>query len=74
LTRLGNRSRMVVTGDVTQIDLEKKATSGLVQIQQILNGVDGVSFVRFSESDVVRHPLVRRVIAAYEAWEHRKEP
>jgi phosphate starvation-inducible PhoH-like protein len=73
LTRLGNRSRMVVTGDVTQIDLEKKATSGLVQVQDVLSGVEGVEFVRFSESDVVRHPLVRRVIAAYDAWEHRRK-
>ncbi len=71
LTRMGNGSRMAITGDVTQIDLDKKTTSGLVQIQDVLKGVEGVEFVRFSEVDVVRHPLVKKIVKAYDAWEER---
>jgi phosphate starvation-inducible PhoH-like protein len=62
LTRMGNGSRMVITGDVTQIDLETKARSGLVLIQEVLRDVSDVSFVRFTDVDVVRHPLVQRVL------------
>ena len=71
LTRMGNGSRMVITGDVTQIDLDKKLTSGLVQIQDVLRGVEGIDFVRFSEVDVVRHPLVKMIIRAFDAWDER---
>jgi phosphate starvation-inducible PhoH-like protein len=71
LTRMGNGSRMVITGDVTQIDLDKKLTSGLVQIQDVLRGVEGIDFVRFSEVDVVRHPLVKKIIRAFDAWDER---
>jgi phosphate starvation-inducible PhoH-like protein len=71
LTRLGQGSRMVITGDATQIDLEKKASSGLLTIPQILKGVEGVSFVYFSEQDVIRHPLVKKIIRAYEEWEKK---
>jgi phosphate starvation-inducible PhoH-like protein len=71
LTRLGNGSRMVVTGDVTQIDLENKAQSGLVQIAKVLEGVPGVAFVRFSEVDVVRHGLVKTILRAYDEWEKK---
>ena len=71
LTRMGNGSRMVITGDVTQIDLDKKLTSGLVQIQDVRRGVEGIDFVRFSEVDVVRHPLVKKIIRAFDAWDER---
>jgi phosphate starvation-inducible PhoH-like protein len=74
LTRLGNGSRMVVTGDPTQIDLEDKVHSGLAQAEEVLRGVDGISFVRFGEADVVRHGLVRSVIRAYQAWADRLAP
>lgn len=73
LTRMGNGSRMVITGDVTQIDLETKARSGLVLIQEVLRDVSDVSFVRFTDVDVVRHPLVQRVLKAYDAWDDRRK-
>ncbi len=74
LTRMGNGSRMVITGDVTQIDLETKTRSGLVLIQEVLRDVRDIPFVRFTDVDVVRHPLVQRVLKAYDAWgERRKE-
>jgi phosphate starvation-inducible PhoH-like protein len=74
LTRMGNGSRMVITGDVTQIDLETKIRSGLVLIQEVLRDVSDIAFVRFTDVDVVRHPLVQRVLKAYDAWgERRKE-
>jgi len=65
LTRLGFNSKMVVTGDVTQIDLPKERQSGLVVVREILDGIDDVSFVRFGGADVVRHRLVQRIVAAY---------
>jgi phosphate starvation-inducible PhoH-like protein len=65
LTRLGFNSKMVVTGDVTQIDLPKERQSGLVVVREILDGIDDVSFVRFGGTDVVRHRLVQRIVAAY---------
>lgn len=67
LTRLGEGSRMVVTGDVTQIDLPTGQKSGLREALTILRGVEGVSFVEFSDQDVVRHPLVGRIVRAYDA-------
>jgi phosphate starvation-inducible PhoH-like protein len=69
LTRLGERSRMVVTGDLSQIDLPNGQMSGLRDALGKLEGVEGISMVRFSDSDVVRHPLVMRVIRAYAAAE-----
>jgi phosphate starvation-inducible PhoH-like protein len=66
LTRLGEGSRMIVTGDPTQIDLPNGQTSGLVEAVRLLKGVDGVGHVRFREADVVRHDLVRRIVKAYE--------
>jgi len=69
LTRMGAGSQMVVTGDVTQIDLEKKQRSGLVIAEKILSNVDGIKFIRFNEEDVVRHGLVKKIITAYEGWE-----
>ena len=66
LTRLGFKSRMVVTGDITQIDLPRHQKSGLIIAMNILKGVEGVSFNLFYKNDVVRHPLVHHIIAAYE--------
>jgi phosphate starvation-inducible PhoH-like protein len=65
LTRLGVNSRTVVTGDKTQIDLPKREDSGLVQIERILPGIDGLAFCYLTESDVVRHRIVREIIRAY---------
>lgn len=70
LTRLGFGSRAVVTGDITQIDLARNIGSGLVEIQQVLRQVEGVHFVYLSESDVVRHTLVQRIINAYRDHEN----
>ncbi|BDG21430.1 phosphate starvation protein PhoH [Thermus thermophilus] len=69
LTRMGFSSKMVITGDVTQIDLPKHQRSGLVEAIRILKGIEGIAFVYFKESDVVRHPLVARIIKAYEEAE-----
>jgi phosphate starvation-inducible PhoH-like protein len=66
LTRLGENSRMVVTGDITQIDLPPGQVSGLVEAEQVLAGVEGVAICRFGNVDVVRHPLVQRLVQAYE--------
>ncbi len=65
LTRLGFGSRMVVTGDITQIDLPREHESGLIVVADILSEVEGIQFVRFGDEDVVRHKLVRRIVAAY---------
>jgi phosphate starvation-inducible protein PhoH and related proteins len=67
LTRLGEGSRMAVTGDTTQIDLPRGVASGLVEAERLLRGVEGVGFARFGPEDVVRHPLVARIIRAYDA-------
>ncbi|OGF55833.1 MAG: phosphate starvation-inducible protein PhoH [Candidatus Fraserbacteria bacterium RBG_16_55_9] len=72
LTRLGLHSRAVITGDVTQIDLQR-GVSGLVAVQRILEGIDEISFIYLEKSDVVRHPLVKRIIDAYEKMEQPKE-
>jgi phosphate starvation-inducible PhoH-like protein len=66
LTRLGFGSKMVVTGDVTQIDLPREQASGLIVVSEILHGVEDVEFIRFADEDVVRHKLVRRIVAAYD--------
>ena len=65
LTRLGFGSKVVVTGDVTQIDLPREQASGLIQVQDILGSIDGIAFVRFGHEDVVRHKLVQRIVEAY---------
>jgi phosphate starvation-inducible PhoH-like protein len=65
LTRLGFGSKVVVTGDVTQIDLPRDQRSGLIQVREILSGLDGIEFVEFSHKDVVRHKLVQRIVEAY---------
>ncbi len=72
VTRLGWGSRAVVTGDVTQIDLPSGRTSGLVEVEQILSGTEGIQFVTFSEIDVVRHPLVSEIIKAYNHLARKK--
>jgi phosphate starvation-inducible PhoH-like protein len=69
LTRLGYGSKAVITGDVTQVDLHSGRASGLLEVQKVLKGVEGIEFVHFSEVDVVRHPLVQEVVRAYEAYE-----
>ena len=71
LTRLGFGSKAVVTGDITQIDLPAGRVSGLVEVLHILEHVDGIAFTRFDDRDVVRHPLVRRIVRAYETWAER---
>ena len=73
LTRLGFNSKMVVTGDITQIDLPDGKRSGLVEITKILKNVDDIKTVRFSEKDVVRHKLVQDIIRAYEKYEEAKK-
>ncbi|HLI60156.1 MAG TPA: PhoH family protein [Solirubrobacteraceae bacterium] len=74
LTRLGFGSKMIVTGDVTQIDLPREQGSGLVAVAEILQGVDDVDFVRFGGEDVVRHKLVRQIVAAYDEHSQRMAP
>jgi phosphate starvation-inducible protein PhoH and related proteins len=69
LTRLGYRSRMVITGDMTQTDLPLNQQSGLSVSLRILQNVEGIAFCEFSQKDVVRHPLVQRIVAAYEQYE-----
>jgi phosphate starvation-inducible PhoH-like protein len=73
LTRLGFNSRMVVTGDVTQIDLPTDQRSGLVVVRDILSEVQDISFVRFGGEDVVRHKLVQRIVAAYGEHAERQQ-
>ncbi|MGB3097825.1 MAG: PhoH family protein [Solirubrobacterales bacterium] len=73
LTRLGFGSRMVVTGDITQIDLPANQRSGLIVVGEILDGIEGVTFIRFGGSDVVRHELVQRIVVAYGAYSERAE-
>ena len=74
LTRLGFGSKMVVTGDVTQVDLPKETHSGLVVIGDILADVEGIEFVRFGGEDVVRHKLVQRIVAAYGEYAESQAP
>ena len=74
LTRLGFGSKMVVTGDITQIDLEKNQRSGLVVIGDILESVEGIDFVRFGGDDVVRHKLVQRIVEAYDEYGAKQAP
>ncbi len=73
LTRLGFNSKAVITGDVTQIDLSRKEDSGLVLIQSILKGIEGIKFIYLSEKDVVRHRLVQEIIRAFDRYGSRKK-
>ena len=72
LTRLGFNSKAVITGDVTQIDLPGKNDSGLVSSIKVLADIKGISFIYLSKNDVVRHPLVREIIDAYDKYAHSK--
>jgi len=73
LTRLGFNSKVVVTGDITQIDLPKDKPSGLVEVQSFLKNIKGISFIYLSERDVVRHRLVQSIVSAYERYEKEKK-
>jgi phosphate starvation-inducible PhoH-like protein len=73
LTRLGEGSRMVVTGDPSQVDLPGGVKSGLREALRILDGVDSIAQVRFREEDVVRHELVARIVAAYDADAQKRD-
>ncbi|HIP23175.1 MAG TPA: PhoH family protein, partial [Rhodobacteraceae bacterium] len=66
LTRLGEGSCMAINGDTSQIDLPRGVVSGLVEAEQVLRGVEGISFTRFTAKDVVRHPMVMKIVRAYE--------
>jgi phosphate starvation-inducible PhoH-like protein len=68
LTRQGFNSKMVVTGDITQIDLAMGQRSGLIEVADVLRGVEGIQFVQFDERDVVRHSLVQKIVKAYERY------
>ncbi len=72
LTRLGFGSQTVVTGDITQVDLPREEYSGLIEIQKILSGIKGISFEYLGKEDVVRHPLVQKIINAYEVFEAKQ--
>ncbi|NPA39968.1 MAG: PhoH family protein [Thermodesulfobacteria bacterium] len=73
LTRLGQNSKAVITGDVTQIDLPDSKKSGLIEAMEILEGIEGISFVYFTKKDVVRHPIVQKIIDAYEKKEMQEK-
>ena len=73
LTRLGTQSKAVVTGDVTQIDLLPDTQSGLLHIQRVLSHIEAIRFIYFTERDVVRHPLVQKIISAYESFEGARQ-
>ena len=74
LTRLGFGSRMIVTGDITQVDLPRDQRSGLIVVGEILDSIEGIEFVRFSGADVVRHKLVQRIVEAYDVHSQRSAP
>ncbi|HVW19009.1 MAG TPA: PhoH family protein [Solirubrobacteraceae bacterium] len=74
LTRLGFNSKMVITGDVTQVDLPRDQQSGLIAVAEVLGGIDGIDFVRFGGEDVVRHRLVQRIVEAYGEHAERMAP
>jgi phosphate starvation-inducible protein PhoH and related proteins len=74
LTRLGDESRMIVTGDITQIDLPRTKASGLMQAPRVLRNIPGIDFHHFTASDVVRHPLVQKIIDAYEQANNAQAP
>jgi phosphate starvation-inducible PhoH-like protein len=73
LTRLGFDSKAVITGDITQTDLPPDKISGLVEVENIMKNIKGIGFVYFSETDVVRHPLVQEIIRAYNHLDRNKE-
>ena len=72
LTRMGMNTKMIVTGDMTQIDLPASQTSGLIQAMKILKGVKGISFIELNQKDIVRHKLVTRIVEAYEKYDKER--
>ena len=72
LTRLGMGSKAIINGDTTQIDLSGNKFSGLIEAEKILKNVEGIGFTYFNDSDIVRHPLVKKIIVAYDANERSK--
>jgi phosphate starvation-inducible PhoH-like protein len=70
LTRMGPASKVVITGDITQVDLPDRKVSGLAEAVEVLNGVEGIHFQYFTDVDIVRHPLVQRIVLAYERYEN----
>jgi phosphate starvation-inducible PhoH-like protein len=72
LTRMGASSKFIITGDSTQVDLPKKSESGLLMAMRILNGIEGISIIKFDERDIVRHRLVKRIVRAYEQEENNQ--
>ena len=66
LTRLGEGSKMIVSGDVTQVDLPRGARSGLAEVERIFSGIDDIGVIRLTEDDIVRHPLVAKIVSAYQ--------
>ncbi|WP_290455510.1 PhoH family protein [uncultured Muribaculum sp.] len=73
LTRLGMNAKMIITGDITQIDLPRSVNSGLVQALKVLKGVPGIGMVEFGKKDIVRHQLVQRIVEAYQRWDDEKK-
>ena len=72
LTRLGMGSKAIINGDITQIDLSGNKFSGLIEAEKILKNVEGIGFTYFNDFDIVRHPLVKKIIVAYDANERKK--
>src|SRR4029453_11110254 len=68
LTRIGYKRKAFITGDITQIDLPLGKMSGLIEARNVISGVEGIAFIHFNERDVVRHPLVQRIVRAYETY------
>jgi phosphate starvation-inducible PhoH-like protein len=73
LTRMGNNTKMIVTGDMTQIDLPRSVRSGLAEAVHVLGKVKGISFITMTDKDIVRHRLVTRIVNAYDAYEAARE-
>ncbi|OHB56662.1 MAG: hypothetical protein A2173_01560 [Planctomycetes bacterium RBG_13_44_8b] len=73
LTRMGRGSRMIITGDVTQVDLEKGSRSGMLDAMETLAGTDGISLIGLDDTDIVRHNLVQNIVQAYEARKKKQK-
>ncbi len=73
LTRMGQNTKMIITGDMTQIDLPRSVRSGLAEAMHVLSGVKGISFIRMNDRDIVRHRLVTRIVNAYDAYDRKRE-
>ena len=72
LTRMGHNTKMIITGDITQIDLPRSVRSGLVEAMSVLKDVQGISFIEMTDKDIVRHKLVTRIVNAYKEYEDSK--